>query len=213
MNRLVTIAAALVSLTASHAHAEDCAVKADELRVHLTEASGPISTWNTAWTIGFGAAAAGSFALVLAKWNPFGAYDANFKETMIVGGVKASFGFSSRLTVPLRVHLPSADADRCVELAALRKEAKEIRKKEHGVFWLTVVGGTALNLAGGAALWYRRSFSVGAVSFAIGFPVGLANAFTLPRSTWRLVDEESASWSAAVVPTEGGAMAVVGSAF
>jgi hypothetical protein len=210
--RSTALAAALITLTASHARAADCTVEVASLRTHLDDANDSTSAWNTAWTIAFGVAAVSSFSLVLAEWNPFGKYDANFKETMIVGGVKSTIGVASRFTVALRVHLPEHDPDSCVELAALHKEAQKLRKKEHDSFWLTVFGGTALNLAGAGILWHRRSFSIGAASFAIGFPVGLASALTQPTRTWRLVDAQT-TWSAGVVPTDGGAMAILGTAF
>ncbi|HEY4056354.1 MAG TPA: hypothetical protein VGM39_07085 [Kofleriaceae bacterium] len=204
--------AVLVTLTASQARAEDCAVESASLRAHLEYADDTTFSWNTAWTIGFGVAAVASFASALTEWNPLGKFDQNYKETMIVSGTKATIGVASRFTVPLRVHMPAHDADSCVELASLRKEALRLRKQERGSFWLTIFGGTALNLAGAGVLWYRRSFSTGAISFAIGFPVGLASALTQPTRTWRLVDAQT-TWSAGVVPTDGGAMAVLGGAF
>lgn len=206
----VVVAVALVAF-APRAHAEDCAVEAASLRTHLADADDSTFSWNTAWTIGFGVAAVASFTSALVEWNPFGKFDQNYKETMIVSGSKATIGVASRLAVPLRVRMPDHNADQCVELAALRKEASRLRKQERGSFWLTVFGGTALNLAGATVLWYRRSFTTGAVSFAIGFPVGLASALTQPTRTWRLVDEQA--WSVGVVPTEGGAMTFIGTSF
>jgi len=118
-----------------------------------------------------------------------------------VGGTKATIGVLSRLVFPLRVRIPAANADRCVELAALRDEVTRLGKKERESFWLTHIGGTSLNLAGMFFLWYRRSLKIGAVSFAISYPVGITSAYTLPRKTWHLWRDESPSWSVGVVPS------------
>ena len=65
-------------------------------------------------------------------------------------------------------------------------------------FWpvLNLFGGLALNVAGAAFLWSRRSLSVGAISFAMSYPVGLLSTYTMPRASWHLWRAEHATWTA-----------------
>ena len=86
----------------------------------------------------------------------------------------------------------------CVELAALRKSVTQLGKAERQTFWLTHLGGLAVNLTGAAILWHRRSFAVGATSVLISLPVGPISAYTMPRDTWHLWRDESPAWSVGV---------------
>jgi hypothetical protein len=204
------LVAAVLALAPRDARAADCAPEADRLRAHMEEAGVNTSRWQLAWTIVFTTAAAGQFALALAEWNPFGEYDDKYRDTLLVGGSKATIGVGSRLIFPLRAHVPAPNADRCVELAELRKSITKLGKKERQSFWLTHLGGTALNLAGVGVLWYLHSFKTGALSFAISYPVGITSAYTLPRASWKLWREESASWTVGLMPSGEGTMLVVG---
>ncbi len=201
MNASLLLAVALASLAPSEAHAADCATDADRYRAHLEAAEVSTSRWQTAWTIAFSAAAVGQFALALAEWNPFGDFDDKYRDTLLVGGTKATIGVGSRLIFPLRARIPAPDADRCTELAQLRKEVARLGKKERQSFWLTHIGGTALNLAGAGVLWHRHAFKTGAVSFLISYPVGVTSAYTLPRKTWHLWREEQATWAVGIAPS------------
>ena len=189
----------------------DCARDADALRAHLTSQAHGVRMWNTLWAIGFGAAAAGQFALAATETNPLGPFDRDFEESLYVGGVKATIGFASRVVMPLRVDIPGPDADRCRELAQLRASLTTIAKKERQTFWLTHLGGLALNLAGAAVLWERRSFVVGVLSFATSFPIGPISAYTMPRGSWHRWRDEHAAWSIAVTPrADGWSLGVAG---
>lgn len=197
----------LVALLAASARAQpslqpDCAPEADHLRAHLVEADRSTFRWNLGWSIAFGAASAGQLALALAEWNPGGEFDAKYRDTLYVGAAKAGIGLASRIVLPLRARVPAPEADRCAELVALRASVSDLATKERRLFWLTHIGGTALNLAGAALLWQRHSFSTGAVSFAISYPVGVASAYTLPRKSWKLWRAERARW---VVTASAGA--------
>jgi hypothetical protein len=204
------VVAALATAAPRDANAADCAADADRLRIHLEQAEVSTGRWQLAWTLAFTAAAAGQFALALAEWNPFGEFDDKYRDTLLVGGSKATLGIGSRLLFPLRTHVPAANADRCVELAALRKEVTRLGKKERQSFWLTHIGGTALNLAGAGLLWYRHEFKTGAVSFLISWPVGITSAYTLPRKTWKLWRAEKETWTVGVVPSSEQTMFVFG---
>ena len=198
----------------ARAHAQDCAASADRLRAHLEQADVGVSRWQLAWTIAFGAAAATSAGLALAEYKPFGTFDEDYRDTLWVSSAKATVGFLSRIVMPLRVSIPDKTSDdRCSELAALRESVATLGRKERDSFWLTHIGGTALNLAGGLLLWHRRSLGVGAVSFAVSYPVGITSAYTLPRGTWHLWREERATWTVGVVPTDEATLLVVGGTF
>jgi hypothetical protein len=192
------------------ARAADCAADADRLRSHLEEARTNTSRWNLAWSVVFGVAAAGQFALAATDYNPLGDFDADYRDTLLVGGTKATIGLASRFVFPLRAYVPAPNADRCVELAELRKAVTAIGKKERQSFWLTHLGGMAVNLAGVGILWYRRSFGVGAVSFAISYPVGITSAYTLPRASWHLWREEKSSWTVGILPSREQTTLVLG---
>lgn len=204
------LVAAVLATAAPREASADCVADADRLRAHLEQAETSTSRWQWGWTIAFTAAAAGQFALVLAEWNPFGDYTDKYRDTLIVGGTKATIGIGSRVLFPIRTHVPAPNADRCVELAELRKEVTRLGKKERQSFWLTHLGGTALNLTGLGILWYRHSFATGAVSFAMSYPVGLASAYTLPRKSWHLWRDEKATWSVGIAPSREQTMLVVG---
>lgn len=191
------LAAALLVLLAARPAAADCATEADRLRAHLESAAPRVRRWNTGWAIAFGAVAAGQFALAATHTNPLGPFDEDYKETLYVGAGKATLGMLSRIVTPVRVSIPPPVPDRCADLVALRGAVKKLAATERNAFWLTHLGGLAVNLTGAAILWHRRSFTVGAVSFLISFPVGSLSAYTLPRRTWHLYRDESPAWSVA----------------
>ena len=191
------LVALLVAVAPRAAHA-DCAADADRLRAHLVEVEPAVFRWNTAWTVALGTAAVVQFTLAATRTNPFGTFNDDFKESMYVGGTKSAIGMLSRIVTPLRVHVPDANVDRCADLTALRASVKKLANQERQNFWLTHLGGFAMNAAGGLLLWHRRSFRVGAVSFATSLPVAWLIAYTLPRKTWHLYRSESPTWTVTV---------------
>lgn len=184
---------------ASDTHAQaSCADEVNSLRVHLEAEQRHARIWNTAWAIGFGAAAAGQLALVGLETKPLGTYDDDFKEQMYVGATKASLGLAVRVVLPLRVHVPEAGSDPCADVVALRAAVEEAGRRERRSVWLTIIGGTTVNLAGALLLWHRRNLETGALSFATGVPVGPISAFTQPRKSWKLWKQQRASWAIGV---------------
>jgi len=197
--RLVAAAGLVVALLAAPALAgPDCASDADQLRAHLERADTNTFRWNFAWSVLFGAAAVGQVVLAVTETKPFGTFDEAYRDTMYVGAAKATIGLASRVITPLTFDVPARNEDRCAELVALRAALTKIAKKERQSFWLTHLGGTALNLAGGSLLWYLHSFKTGAISFAMSFPVGPISAYTMPRKSWHLWREQRASWAVTV---------------
>ena len=215
---LVALSVAGLVALATPAPAEDaCGADADRLRAHLEDAAIKTRRWNVAWGIAFAGAAAGQVAFALAELNPLGDFDPAAEETLYVGAVKATLGLATRVIMPVGVDVPAIQDDRCAELEALRSELTKIAKRERRTFWLTHLGGTALNLAGAAFLWSRHSFKDGAVSFAISYPVGVLSAYTLPRASWKRWRTEQASWvsgvTVGVAPSPQGTLFTVGGAF
>ncbi len=206
----LVIVALLVAIAPRAGHA-DCAVDADRLRDHLVAVEPAVFRWNTGWAVALGTAAVVQFTLAATHTNPFGTFNDDFKESMYVGGTKSAIGMLSRIVTPLRVHVPDANPDRCADLTALRASVKKLANQERQNFWLTHLGGFAMNAAGGLLLWHRRSFKVGAVSFATSLPVAWLIAYTLPRKTWHLYRSESPSWTVTVGAGDGhGAIGIAG---
>jgi hypothetical protein len=202
---------ALLAASAPRAAHGDCAADADRLRAHLVEVEPAVFRWNTGWTVALGTAALVQFTLAATHTNPFGTFNDDYKEAMYVGGAKATIGMLSRIVTPLRVRLPDPSADRCAELTALRASVKKLASQERQNFWLTHLGGFAMNAAGGLLLWHRRSLRVGAISFATSLPVGWLIAYTLPRRTWHLYRSESPSWTVTVGAGDGhGSLGIAG---
>ena len=186
----------LVALRAP-AHA-DCAADAARLRRHLVEEAHRADTWNTAWALGFGAAAAGQLGAIDVELNPLGTYDAKFESTLYVGALKAGIGAASRVVLPLRIPIPEPLPDPCDDARSLRRAVAKAAKIERSSFWLTIVGGTAINLAGAIYLTAKHDFGTGALSFASSLPIAPLTAFTQPRGSLKLYKRSRVEWSVGV---------------
>ncbi len=141
--------------------------------------------WNTAWAVGFGVAAAGQLTLALSETKPLGTFDLDYRDMMYVGAAKATIGVAARLVLPLHVTVPAPTGDACGGLTALRGALADAGRRERRTFWLTIIGGTALNVAGALVLWHRRDFPTGAISFVTALPIAPISSLTQPRTSWR----------------------------
>lgn len=197
MKLAVITLSAVLGAAPAHA-APDCTADADRLRAHLEQAERNTFLWNTTWAVLFGSAAVGQIVLAVTETKPFGTFDAAARDTYYVGATKATLALATRVLTPLRVSVPARNEDRCVELVTLRATVTTLANKERRGFWLGHIGGLALNLAATGFLWHRHSFTDGAISFAMSFPVGLASTYTMPRASWKLWRAEKASWSVTV---------------
>ncbi|HLL24253.1 MAG TPA: hypothetical protein VK427_19110 [Kofleriaceae bacterium] len=185
----------LIVLAGARPARATCDEEATSLRAHLEDERGRARRWNTVWAVLFGAAAVGQAAFAIAEVSPTGGtYDADDRETLIVGASKATVGVVSKIAMPLRIRVPSTTGDPCSDVVVLRAALADAGKREARSFWLTHIGGTVVNLAGATILTVRRSFKVGAISFAISYPVGPASAYTQPRRSWHRWREQRASW-------------------
>jgi hypothetical protein len=197
MGRSLVVGVTLLVTTAAPAHA-DCAADAARLRRHLTDEARRADTWNTAWALGFGAATVGQLGAVDVELNPLGTYDDAFESTLYVGALKAGLGTASRLVLPLKIPVPEALADPCDDARALRRAVAKAAKIEQRSFWLTIIGGTALNLAGAIYLTAKHDFKTGALSFATSLPVAPFTALTQPRNSLKLYRRSRVEWSVGV---------------
>lgn len=188
-----------ITLGATHAAARpDCDGEERQLRAHLTEEARRADNWNTAWAFLFGAATLGQALAVEAEFKPFGTFDDAFEEQMYVGTIKAALGLGSKVVLPLRLHVPPATGDTCADVRVLRRAIAHAAVKERRSIWLTIIGGTAVNLAGTIWLWARHDFTTGITSFASGVPVGPISAWTQPRGSMKYVTQKRVQWYAGV---------------
>lgn len=146
-----------------------------------------MARWKWGWAATYGALTVGQTALVATKWNPLGPYDVTFRDTLIVGAVESGLGTLGMLLAP------GLDCDRV-------KSAKI----ERTLFWGGHAGNLVVNVAGSLVLAHETSWSTGLVSFALGYPIGLLNTYTMPRTSWHAMQV-----SAVPLP-HGGALALIG---
>jgi hypothetical protein len=203
---------AVAVVVAAQARPADAAcdpAEAAELREHLTSQGKSADRWNLAWRITFTGAAVTTFAVGLANPLP------SLQTGLYASAGKATIGAVARWFFTLRVHVPPADPDPCVDLAALRTELRRVARKERSLFWMSHIGGTAVNL-GGAAYVYLVEDSVGKalLSIAIGYPVGVLSNYTMPRGSWKKYRDSSFTPTTVLVaPRDDGWVLTFGGAF
>ncbi|MBA2539971.1 MAG: hypothetical protein H0V17_10080 [Deltaproteobacteria bacterium] len=198
MRRCVVVGITLLTLYgvgAAPAHA-DCAKDAEELRTHLVTERGKARVWNITWGALFALATGVQLVAVAAEFNPLGEFDDAYEEQLYVGAIKATLGVGSKVVLPLKIQIPPVEADACVDVAALRKAVARAATKESQSIWLTIIGGTVVNLTGAIWLWARHDFKTAATSFATGVPVGPISALTQPRGSSKFYKRKRIEWVA-----------------
>ena len=189
----VVVAVTLAFARVAHAR-PDCEGQARELRSFLIAEASRADTWNTLWALGFGAATVGQLAVARSELVKS---DAVRRETLYVGAVKASIGLASKLVLPLRLEVPAPIED-CADVRALQKAVATAAHKERRTIWLTIIGGTAVNLAGSIWLWARHDLKTAATSFLSGLPVGPIGALTQPKGALRRYKKKRVDWVAGI---------------
>ena len=191
------LVAAIVLLAATAARADAaCAEQAEELRGFLDQELARADKWDLAWGVAFGTVSTLQTAAAVTRFKPGGAEMTDDEEaTLYVGAAKSFTGFAAHTVTNIRGPLPARHPDPCVDLAQLRKALAKLGKAERQTFWMTHLGGWAVNLAGGAILWRERSFKVGLVSILVSLPIGPLSAYTMPRRAWKRWRNERASWT------------------
>ncbi len=176
----------------------DCGGEARELRTYLTREATKAETWNTVWALSFAAATLGQVLLAHEEVALVGEFDAAYREQTYVGALKASLGLGARLVFPLRLHVPEPASEACEDVRRLRKAIATAGTKERKAMWLTIIGGTIVNLSGAIWLWVRHDFKTAATSFLVGAPVGPIGALTQPRNAMKLSKRKRVEWTAGI---------------
>ena len=180
--RAITIVIALGIRVA----AADC----EATRAQLAHDVAQAKTWNLAWGLSFTGVSILQAAVAISPVSD------RQRDAMWVGAAKSTIGALNHAILPLRIGTPTSCAD---AVALLAKAARDERR----LFFLNHAGALALNLAGALVLAHLDSWRDGLISLAVGYPVGLLHAYTLPRG----------SWHALVVPAAGGGTIMVTGSF
>lgn len=187
------------------AAAEPCG-DASALRADLEQESLAADRWNLAWRIAFTAGAVGQLAIAAS-----GTVGHDNAQALWVGGVKASLGAIVRWILPLRIDVPPATGDACADRTALRAAAERAARVERRSFWLSHLGGLAVNLGGALAVAERTSWQTGLLSLAVSYPIGLLSTYTMPRASWGRI--RAPAWTANLVAAGDQWSLVVGGSF
>jgi hypothetical protein len=167
------------------------------------------ATWNRAWAIVYGVAAAGQVGLALAEISPGREFERPVAISLYAGAGKAVIGLGTRLILPLELPRVAASGDPCVDAAAVRAARATAARKEQNAFWLQLGGGAALHVAvGGYLVIVEDAWRDALMSLAIGAVVSGVTLYTLPKRSWR---SAPALAVAPVARTDSLGVSVVGS--
>jgi hypothetical protein len=179
-------------LALAHRAAGEPCGDAGALRAELEHESARAERWVLAWRIVYTAVAVGEIGGAVS-----GAADRDTTRSLWVGGAKSTLGALGFWVTPLRIELPPATGDACIDRAALRTAAERAAAAERRTFWTAHIGGLIVNAAGAIVLGETTSWRAGLLSFATGYPVGLLSTYTMPRASWARVREPV--WTASVM--------------
>jgi hypothetical protein len=167
----------------------DAAERGAKLRERLDRERAAARRWRWGWAAGFGAATALQAAGVLAEYTPTGDFDESAETSLTVGAIKSAIGMTARIVAPIKVPRPAVTGDACADLAAAEAAMARAAFSEKKSFWLNHVGGLALH-AGGTlyiGLTVDDAWGDAAISFGLGWTVGLISTYTQPRGVWKEV--------------------------
>jgi hypothetical protein len=137
------------------AAAEPCASLAREVR--------RADRWNLAWRLIYTSTTVGEAAVALTP-----VADRDTRRAAAVGASQSFLAAAGAWVLPLRL-----DRDGC--------DLEKARTVERRTFWLLHAGNLVVNTAGLVAVGELTDWPRGAVSFALGYTVGLVQIYTLPR--------------------------------
>ena len=169
------------------------------LRAHLARESARAARWNLGWRLFYSAVTIGQAAIAI---TPI--VDRDSRRASAVGAAESALGAGSHWLAPLHVEPPVSDS-----CSALRDAIERAGRNERKTFWLLHVGILAVNATGAVVLGELTTWQRGALSFVLGYSIGLVEAYTLPRGSWH----EARAWTAAAIPRDGGWTVAVGRAF
>jgi hypothetical protein len=173
----------IIAIVAARSAAAQPTCDPTALRTELADEAARMDRWRLGWTIGYGALTAGQLALAAANWNPIGPDDREFRDSRYVGAAESGIGALASLFAP-HIDVPDPVADSCADVAALEAARSKAGKLERTLFWGSHAGNLVVNAAGSLILAERTNWSTAALAFAIGYPVGLLNTYTMPRASW-----------------------------
>jgi hypothetical protein len=170
------------------------------LRAQLADEASRMDHWRYGWSIANGAATILQLAPVVARSNPFGTYDRDFRDANLVGAAQSAVAAIGSLLAP-GIDVPAPQADACADLVALRAARAAAGHAERVTFIASHAQNLVLNVAGSAVLLERTGWSAALIAFAIGYPIGLLETYTMPRESWHAI-------SIVGTPVAGGGIAV-----
>ncbi|MFT3699984.1 MAG: hypothetical protein QM831_42965 [Kofleriaceae bacterium] len=128
------------------------------------------ATWKYGWAITYGGLTAAQLTLAATHTNPLGPYDDRFRDTLYIGSIESGLGSIAMLVTPGLTCDPIADG-----------------RAERTLFFGGHIGNFLVNAAGSLILAHYATWSDAALSFAIGYPIGLLNTYTMPRHAWHVL--------------------------
>lgn len=173
-------------LAARSAHADCDAAEAASLRTQLHDESVRMDRWRYGWTAAYGVIAVAQLGLVATKTNVFGAYDREYRDKDYLGAAQAGLGAIAMVLSP-SIDVPSPVADTCADVTALRAARMKTGETERTLFYGSHLGNFVVNLGGSLLLARATTGQAGVIAFAIGYPIGLLNTYTMPRASWHAV--------------------------
>lgn len=193
-------AVAVVALAATRGPALACPDPAAQaLAAQLDREAHAARTWDIAWGIGLGAAAAGYATLAATDWEFGATVDRGTRDLFWAGAAKAGIAALSHLVVPLRIPRVRGACPTAADAEAARAEAA---RHERTAFWLGLAGGAVL-LGGGLLFVGLRdhAWGAGAVDAGLSSAVGLAHMLTMPHHArrWQLAGVASPQFTGMVM--------------
>lgn len=180
---LGVVAPAAVSDALADACPPDAADRAAKLRARLDRERAKATRWRIGWAAGFTVLAGGQLALLLTETAPFGDFDDPARASLRAGTAKAVVGAASRALPGIKIPRLAVTGDACADLAAAEAALAMAAKTERKTFWLGHVGNLLVHGAGAVyvGLAADDAWDEAALSFGIGYAIGIAATYTQPR--------------------------------
>src|SRR5262249_28049467 len=109
------------------------------------------------------------------------------REISGIGAIESALGAVGQWVMPLRIDVPALTGDACADATALRSAAQRAAHEQRMTFWLGHVGSLVVHTVGSIIIAERTGWQNGAISFGIGYPIGLLHIYTMPRGSWHAV--------------------------
>jgi len=163
-----------------------CGVAAAEPPCDLAHEAHRVERWDQTWGLLLSAGAIVQGAVALTPQ-----VDDTTRRVAAVGATESLIVAAGAWILPMRID-PRGTCDQAATV-------------ERNTFRFLHIGNVLYNAAGGIVVTELTDWSHGAVSFAVGYAVGLAQIYTMPRL--------HSTWTTAVAPTGGGWSVSLGRAF